>query len=235
MKGLWALATAVVFARGGSKGLPGKNLLEIAGTPLVGRAVEIAKATPGISRVMCSTDSAEIAAVALSFGAEIPFIRPARLAHDTSPELDSWKHFAQHLRSGGFGRDEIIVSLPATAPLRDVKDVTAALQKMDERSADLIVTYSESTSNPWFNMIQIHENHQVELVIPALHSSVSQRQAAPAVYNLVPVAYVTSIGYILATQALLNGVVEGVSVPRERSIDIDSELDYRIAKMLGED
>ena len=90
---------AFVFARGGSKGLPGKNLRQFAGKPLIAHAIEHALAVPRIDRVIVSTDSPDIASVARDFGAEVPFLRPADLAADDSPEWLSWRHALNFLQN----------------------------------------------------------------------------------------------------------------------------------------
>lgn len=225
-------ATAVIFARGGSKGLPGKNLKTLGGVPLIGHSINVAKRVASVSRIICSTDSKEIARAASLFGAEIPFLRPSKLASDTSPELNSWKHLAEFLRKTGSEPDEVFLSLPTTAPLREHADVERALDKLNSSDADIVVTYSEASNNPWFNMIVTSEAGLVEIANKPDGRSITHRQKAPTVYNLVPVAYATTLRYVLETNDLFAGIVRGVPVPRERAIDVDSSLDFQIAQFL---
>lgn len=125
------LCTGFVFARGGSKGYPGKNIRKLGGKPLLGRAIQIAQQSKWIDRVVVSTDSEEIAKVARHWGAEVPFLRPSELARDDSPELQAWQHALRYLKA----RDkaafpDIFVSLPAIAPFRSVNDIDECVSKL---------------------------------------------------------------------------------------------------------
>lgn len=222
----------VIFARGGSKGLPGKNLMEVGGVPLIGRSVSLAKSLKDVSRVVCSTDSQEIASVAASFGAEIPFMRPPELASDTSPELEAWKHAASFLLEDGHTRSDLFLSLPTTGPLRERVDVERVVSLAGTLKWDLVVTYSEASHNPWFNMIRTEPTGEVKIVNRSAGGLITHRQKAPRVYNLVPIAYATNFGYVLDTPDLFHGRVTGVEVPRERAVDIDTMLDLEICRFL---
>lgn len=224
--------SAVIFARGGSKGLPGKNLRKLGGEPLVARAIKLASSVPGVTAVFCSTDSPEIAEVAKQAGGTVPFLRPAHLASDTSPELDSWKHFAQFLVSTGHPLSETFLSLPATAPLREGRDVQTVLTRLATSRADLVVTYTEAVHNPWFNMVALDEVGELSVPLATEKVRPTRRQDAPEVFALVPVAYATTIGYVLEAEGIFSGRVAGVRVPRERAIDVDTEFDFKIAELL---
>jgi N-acylneuraminate cytidylyltransferase len=108
--------TAFVFARGGSKGLPDKNILEIGGAPLIAWSIKHAKSCSRIERVIVSTDSEKIKEIALEYGAEVPFMRPAELANDTASELDAWRHAIRELERIDGTYPEVMISLPATSP-----------------------------------------------------------------------------------------------------------------------
>lgn len=226
--------STVVFARGGSKGLPGKNLMSFRGVPLIAHTIRLAKTVPGITTIYCSTDSPEIAEIAENEGAKVPFLRPPSLATDTSPEIDSWKHFARYLLDRGMAPDGKFVSLPATAPLRNAEDVGLVLKKLSTGDADLVVTYAESPHNPWFNMVGISEDGALSIGLSEPGKKIVRRQDAPKLFALVPVAYGTSLEYVMRARGLFDGRVVGVQVPRERSIDIDSRLDFQIAECLEE-
>ena len=226
--------TAFIFARGGSKGLPGKNLLKIGGTSLIGHSILLAKSIGRIDRVICSTDSLEIASEAKAYGAEVPFMRPAHLATDTSPELDSWKHAVSFLLEDGHAREEIFISLPATAPLRKKEDVEKVISLTQSSNTDLVLTYSEASHNPWFNMVMENSEGYLNIVNRNGPKSVVRRQDAPEVYNLVPVAYGSTLGYIVDTDDLFAGHVRGTRVSRESAIDIDTSFDFVGASLLFE-
>lgn len=141
---------AFVFARGGSKGLPRKNLLPIAGLPLVAHSIRMAAALEEIDGIFVSTEDGEIAAVAREYGARV-IERPAELATDTAPEWLAWRHAVAWVEAelGPFAR---FLSLPATAPLRSAADVRGCLEALTA-STDLVLTMSAARRNPWFNMV----------------------------------------------------------------------------------
>lgn len=223
---------AGVFARGGSKGLPGKNLKELGGVPLVGHAVKVAIDIPGVKQVLCSTDSPEIAAAAERYGAHVPFLRPAELAGDTSPEWLSWQHLASYLVKSGASDDDLLVSLPATSPLRKSSDIVSAIEKHTTSGADVVVSYTAAQRSPWFNMVSQGSDGFLQTVLELSDQVFSRRQDAPEVYDLATVVYVTSLGFVLSARHLFDGNVAGVEVPSERAIDIDTQLDFDIAEFL---
>jgi CMP-N-acetylneuraminic acid synthetase len=221
---------AFVFARGGSKGLPGKNVKPLAGTPLIGHAVKTALATPGIARCIVSTDDPEIAETAKAFGAEIPFMRPAELATDRASEWLAWRHAISFLKDRGEPID-VFVSVPTTAPLRLPGDVAACLADFAKGGADIVVTVTEARRSPYFNMLTLAEDGTAALVIKP-EAEVVGRQAAPKVYDMTTVAYVADPAYILRAKGVLDGRVRAVIIPPERAVDIDTALDFRFAELL---
>lgn len=222
----------VVFARGGSKGVPNKNLRTIAGIPLIGYSLQTAQTVPQIDRVLCSTDSRKIAEIASEYGAEIPFIRPSHLASDTSPEWESWKHLADFLVQHGAQKSDLLVSLPPTAPLRAAQDVSAAIDKFAQGNADVVVSYTQAHRNPWFNMVIRRDDGILQVVMKSSTVRVTRRQDAPVVYDLATVVYVTTLGFALSSGSMSEGKVTGIEIPGERAIDIDTELDLEIAGFL---
>jgi CMP-N-acetylneuraminic acid synthetase len=220
-----------IFARGGSKGLPGKNLRLLAGVPLIGWSIRQALAVPRIRRLIVSTDSQEIASAALEFGAEVPFTRPQELAGDRSPEWAAWRHALEFLREEEGSLPEAMVSVPTTAPLRLPSDIERCLDLFGNGHADVVITVSEARGNPWFNMVAIEPDGNVQLVNrPAV--PISGRQQAPVVFDITPVAYVASPTFVLAHEGVFSGRVQAVTVPRERAIDIDTLFDFRLAEWL---
>ena len=221
---------AFVFARGGSKGLPKKNLLSIGGIPLVGHSICTAQRLKDVDKVFVSTDDAEIASTARSFGAEI-IPRPPELARDDSSEWLAWQHAASLVMRdhGDFSR---FVSLPTTAPLRSDEDVLACLEALTP-NWDLVMTMSQSRRSPWFNLVLEQPNGELRL-FDAKHDGVFRRQDAPLTFDLTTVAYAAWVPHILGSNSIWNGRVRGVSVPAERALDIDSHHDFQIAKWLLE-
>lgn len=222
---------AFIFARGGSKGLPGKNIRPLAGKPLIAWAIDHARAVSRIRRVIVSTDAPEIAEAARAFGAEVPFLRPDELARDDSPEWFAWRHALNFLKQDEGRLPDAMVSVPVTAPLRLPEDIENCLDRFVEGGADMVVTMAEAHRNPYFNMVKANPDGTVGLVIPPA-AGVTRRQDAPAVFDLTTVAYVADPGFVLTREGTFAGRVKAVQVPVERSIDIDTLLDFEIAELL---
>jgi len=224
-------AVGIIFARGGSKGLPGKNIRLLNGKALIGRAIEQAKSISRIRRVIVSTDCNKIAEVALNYGAEVPFMRPERLSQDDSSEWDAWRHALEYLSSNEGQMPEVMVSIPTTSPLREISDINKCLDEFEKGDADIVVTVTEATRNPWFNMVVNSDNGFVELVNkPA--DKISGRQYAPEVYDMTTVAYVASCKFIMEKSGIFSGKVRSIHIPVERSIDIDTLTDFEFASFL---
>ncbi len=223
---------AFIFARGGSKGLPKKNIRLLAGKPLIAYSIETAKKIPQISRIIVSTDDAEIAAVAKEMGAEVPFMRPKELATDTSPERLAWQHALREVGNTPTGGPcEIFLSLPCTAPLRHVTDVEKCLQVYKDNDCDAVVTSSMAQNHPMFSMLCENPHGEVSLVIPPTEL-IARRQDAPPVFDMTAVAYVVRPEFIFSDKPLLQGRVRQVVLPRERTVDIDYALDFAFAEFL---
>ena len=224
-------AVAFIFARGGSKGLPGKNIKMFAGKPLIAWAIEHAHTVEGIRRVIVSTNSEEIAAVASQYGAEVPFMRPSHLAKDDSPEWLSWRHALEFVRDDEGSFPSAMVSVPVTAPLRQPVDIERCLELFSKGDADVVITVTDAHRNPYFNMVTMQSNGSVGLVIPPT-SGISGRQGAPEVFDMTTVAYVADPEFVMTHESAFAGRVQAVHVPIERSIDIDTLLDFDLAEFL---
>ena len=226
-------AVAFIFARGGSKGLPGKNLRRFAGKPLIAWAIEHAHAAQGIRRVIVSTDSEEIAAVATHYGAEVPFMRPLHLAEDNSPEWLSWRHALDFIRSDEGSLPHAFVSVPVTAPLRKPADIERCLERFSIGDADVVITITEADRSPYFNMVREKSDGSMDLVIPP-KSEIVRRQDVPIAYEITTVAYVVNPEFVFSSDSIFKGRVHAIHIPKERAIDIDTLLDFRIAEYLKE-
>ena len=224
-------AVAFIFARGGSKGLPGKNIRLLAGKPLIAWSIEHARAVQRIERVIVSTDSQEIANVARKYGAEVPFIRPAELSSDTSPEWLAWRHALSHMRQTEGSMPDVMISIPTTAPLRLPLDLENCLDEYEKGNVDVVITVTDAQRSPYFNMVKENADGTVGLVIPP-QTKVTRRQDAPTVYDIATVAYVASPDFVMANQSAFEGRVRSVHVPVERAIDIDTLMDFEIAEIL---
>jgi len=224
-------AVAFIFARGGSKGLPGKNIRLLGNKPLIAWSIEHAINVKRIERVIVSTDSEEIAAVAMHHGAEVPFMRPVELAADDSPEWLAWRHGLNYLRESTGKLPEAMVSVPATAPLRLPIDIENCLDEYEKGAADMVITVTDAHRSPYFNMVKINADSTVGLVIPP-PSLIARRQDVPVVYDMATVCYVANPNFVMNHNATFEGRVKAVHVPAERAIDIDTLLDFQIADSL---
>jgi N,N'-diacetyl-8-epilegionaminate cytidylyltransferase len=223
---------ACIFARGGSKGVPRKNLRLLAGKPLVAHAIETARSSSLVGRVIVSTDDMEIAEVSKRHGAEVPFIRPAELATDRAPEWLAWKH-AIHCLTHGRQENEIsiLVSVPPTSPLRSVQDIDACIRTLQATDADVVITVKNAARNPYYNMVTLDDSGNARIVMKA-PGALHGRQDAPVVYDVTTVAYAARSDYVVRSQSMFEGRVKAVVVPEERALDIDSELDMKFAEFM---
>ncbi len=219
---------AFVFARGGSKGVPQKNLRKVGGLSLLAHSIQCAKSVSEINRVMVSTDDPKIAEEAEQCGAEVPFLRPAELARDDSPERAAWCHALQSCQELGINV-ECFVSLPTTAPLRAREDVLQALALWREQQADLVVSVTAARRSPYFNMVTMDHSGKASLVIP---SEVSRRQDAPRVYDMTTAVYVARPEFVRSHRGFWEGKTFAIEIPEARAMDIDTELDLEIAEFL---
>jgi len=219
---------AFIFARGGSKGVLGKNIKEICGKPLIAYSIEIAQGIEDIEKIFVSTEDTEIATVAKKFGADI-IMRPQALAQDDSPELLAWKHAIKWLEEKG-EKFDVFISLPTTSPLRNKKDVTQCLASFCGK-VDMVVGITKAARSPWFNMVRRNNSGFLDLLMKN-DTCYTRRQETPAIFDLTTVAYVSRPGFIKNATGVLDGKVKGVEIPAERALDIDTELDFGIAEFL---
>ena len=218
---------ATICARGGSVGVPRKNVRPLMGRPLIAHTIEQALSTRAIDAVYVSTDDPEIAEVAAAHGAQVPFLRPAELSTGTAPKIPVIQHLCDWVAShhGPFDR---IVDLDPTSPLRTLADIEACLSLLDAQT-DTVITAFEAEKNPYFNMVEHKADGNIGLVC-AGSGGVVARQLAPHVFSMNASIYVWHAHTL--SKGLWNGRVKMHVMPRERSIDIDSPLDFRIVEML---
>jgi CMP-N-acetylneuraminic acid synthetase len=224
-------AIAFIFARGGSKGLPKKNIRCLAGKPLIAWSIEHACAVKRIQRVIVSTDSQEIAAVARDFGADVPFLRPAELSRDQSPEWLAWRQALNYVQESTGELPHVMLSIPTTAPLRISLDIENCLDEYEKGDADMVITITESHRSPYFNMVKLGPDGTIGLVNPP-PLGIARRQDSPAVYDMTTVCYVANPQFVMTHNGVFEGRVKAVHVPAERAIDIDTLLDFQIAEFL---
>lgn len=220
---------ATICARGGSKGLPGKNLRPLAGIPLIAHTIVFASAHPAIDAVHVSTDDEEIARVARAAGAEVRGLRPAELARDDTPKLPVIEHLLNCLEAEG-ERFDRVVDLQPTSPLRLPEDLDGCLARFasDDRP-DLVLSVFDSGFNPWFNLVEERPDGSVTI---AKGSGATARQAAPRVWALNGSIYVWRREALTtaARDGLWSVRVAAYPMPASRSVDIDTLDDFELAE-----
>lgn len=220
---------ATICARGGSVGVPRKNIRQLHGKPLIVHTIEQALACSFVDRVVVSTDDIEIASVAQAAGAHVPFLRPAELATSSAPKIPVIEHLVQQIELAGV-RVSKVVDLDPTSPLRSVEDIAACYQLLDDRT-DVVITAYEAEKNPYFNMVEQKDDGRIRLVKES-DGLIAGRQLAPKVYSMNASIYVWRRESL--SKGLWAGEVKLHVMPRERSIDIDAEIDFRFVELLME-
>ncbi len=210
------------------QGVPGKNIRVFCGKPLIAWTIEQALASAAADRVYVSTDSEDIAQVARTFGALVPFLRPAHLATATAGKLPVILHLVEWVEAHD-GPVERVIDLDPTSPLRDVDDIQACAAMLDAET-DVVITGYDSDKNPYFNMVERKASGFYERVCKP-EAEVLGRQAAPAVYAMNASIYAWHRAS-LATSLWDAPRIRLHEMPRERSIDIDHPIDFDLVELL---
>lgn len=210
---------ALITARGGSKGLPRKNLLQAAGLPLIGWTIRAAQQSQVIDRLVLSSDDREIMDVARELGCDVPFCRPAALASDMSSSMDVIIHALDQLP----GYDYLVLLQP-TSPLRNGSDIAAAVELLQKYDVPSCVSVCEAEQSPYL-MYQIGDDERLASLLPSLKTSY-RRQDLPPVYILNGAVYVARINWLRETRSFLSPETIAYRMPTERSIDIDTVDDF---------
>lgn len=222
------MAVCVIGARGGSKGLSGKNVKELLGKPLIAWSIEQAQSCPYIDEVYVSTDCEVIARIAMDYGAKVPALRPVELANDSAGKWEVWKQFVNQMVDLSLSDSDFIVDLDCTSPLRDVEDISNAIEKYRESSVDAVFSVCEARKNPYFNLVE-ESNGRLE-ISKRLEGRIVRRQDAPKVYEHVASIYVLGVGYLRTGNNLLSGAAIGYDIGPEKSFDVDSQLDFELVE-----
>lgn len=225
-----ALRLCTVCARGGSRGVPGKNLRELAGRPLVARSVDHALASGMFDVVAVSSDDQGILDCAIAAGAHEAVERPEELATDDVPRVAAIVHAVRTVEQRRATRFDVVVELPPTSPLRSPGDVVAVVELLETSGAPNVVTTTPAARNPYYNVLE-RRGEGVALV-KELDAAVSSRQLAPECFDMNDAAWAWRRDDLLSRPATLYPATAMHVMPAERSVDIDSELDLRIAELL---
>ena len=225
---------ATICCRGGSKGVPGKNIRFLSGKPLIAYTIACAKASSLIDDLIISTDDLEIANIAKGFGASVPFMRPVDLASDTASKWPVFIHAVEAYENLTGKTVDYLVDLDVTVPLKTAQDIDGAIQlALQNPNADVIITGYEPERNPYFNMMEIGENGYAEIVKKG-SKPIVRRQDAPPVYSLTPAAYVVKKSALYEFEHWSKARCKIHPIPRDRAVDIDTEIDFKMVEFLME-
>lgn len=221
---------AIIPARGGSKGLPGKNIKILCGKPLIAYTIEQSKACSYIDKTIVSTDDWGIAEIAKKYGAEIPFMRPAKLANDTASTIDLITHATNWLKKHENYQPEYILLLQPTSPLRTIKDIEGAIQTFKNGNARAVVSVCETDHHPWWSNTLPEDGNMNHFLRPEIHNK--QRQEFPIFYRLNGAIYLADTDYLHEHKSFFGPDTVAYKMSRNGSVDIDSELDFKLAGLL---
>lgn len=219
---------ATICARGGSVGVPRKNIKELNGKPLICYSIEQAKQCDFINEVYVSTDDEAIATIAQQAGALVPFMRPKTLADDKTSKLDVIQHLVEQIETN-HQKIDVIIDLDVTSPLREVNDIRNCFRLLTP-DVDLVITGYLSNKNPYFNMVELDAGGFVNL---SKRSEVlyTSRQTTPKVYAMNASIYIWQ-RHALNNSLWVNQHIKLYEMPEERSVDIDTPLDWKLVQLL---
>lgn len=220
-----------ITVRAGSKGVPGKNLRVVAGRPLFGHSVAQAVATGLFDEVVVSSDSEEILALAPTFGATGVVRRPAEMATDTAGKVPAIAHAVRSTEERTGQLYEVCVDLDATSPLRTVEDIRAAVEMFEAGEVESLITGAEARRNPYFNLVEEQPDGTVA-VSKKPDDAVLRRQDAPRCFDMNGSIYVWRRESLLEDQVVFFPSTILYEMPSDRSIDVDSEFDFRVVEWL---
>ena len=219
-----------ICARAGSKGVTNKNLRLINGLPLIAYSLQQAVETKLFSQISVSSDSSEIRTTAMAHGATFVVDRPTQMASDTAPKLPAIRHCVETTEKE-FGQFDIIIDLDATAPLRIAADIIGSLKLLTATNADNVITGTPAHRSPYFNLVEQDENGIVQLSKP-LKDAVTRRQDSPKCFDMNASIYVWRRDALLNNPSLFVSSTRLFEMPRERSLDIDSEADFEMVEWM---
>jgi CMP-N,N'-diacetyllegionaminic acid synthase len=223
------VVVCVIPARGGSKGLPGKNIKNFCGKPLIAYTIEQAIQSEYVDRIIVSTEAEEIAQISLEYGAEVPFMRPMDLAGDSIATVDVLLHAINWLEEADRYEFDILLLLHTTTPLRSVEDIDKSIDLLVEEKADNVFSVAEAHRNPYFNMVEINNSGYAGLV---KQGNFTTRQEAPMIYDMNASIYVWWKELLKEKKKIFLDKTKIYVMPKERSIDIDDNIDFKIAEII---
>jgi CMP-N,N'-diacetyllegionaminic acid synthase len=223
----------LITARGGSRGVPRKNIKPLAGKPLIAWTIEVGLQCQALSRVIVSTDDAEIARVSLEWGAEVPFMRPSEWAQNDSPPILVAQHAIRWLEEYNNTRPDYIMLLQPTSPLRSAEDIDAAVQISEAHKAVAVVSVCETSHHPYLSKRILEDGTLADFVSSDI--AYFRRQDLPPAYVLNGAVYLNRRESLLRDRTFFPQGTYAYIMPPERSLDIDSLWDFYLAELIMRD
>ena len=222
---------AIIPARGGSKGIPRKNIKLLAGKPLIFWSIDAVLKAKGINRILVSTDDEEIAAEAIRYGVQVPFLRPKEFARDESPQYETVLHALDWLEQNEKYVPDYTLLLQPTSPLRSSEDIGNAISIVNDLKPNAVVGVTEAKNHPYF-IKRINEKGILESYSNNIFPKYFRRQDMPTAYVINGAIYINEINHFKKTKEFIpEGTIPLIMSPK-CSVDIDSEFDFRIAESM---
>jgi len=223
-----------ICARGGSKGVPGKNTMNIGGKPLIAHTIFQALKSSLTDDVVVSSDSEDILRISKYFDAPFTVRRPPELAIDSADKLEAIRHAVNLMESNLKKNYDIIIDLDPTSPLRNVEDIIAAFNLFKYSDAENLISASPARRSPYFNLVEVATSGYAKLSKPS-GNRVIRRQESPKCYDMNASIYIWKRNFLMENKVVFGDKTILFEMPEERSIDLDSPLDLSIIKMLMEE
>ena len=220
-----------ICARGGSRGVKNKNLRLLAGKPLIAHTLEQARSSGLFDLIAVSSDSPEILETARAHGAGLMVARPPELATDAAAKLPAIRHCVERAEKTAANRFDVVVDLDATSPLRLAQDIRGAIELLETRGVSNVITGAPARRSPYFNLVELGENGVVHLSKPPAKAIV-RRQDSPQCYDMNASIYVWRRDALFEHSTVFAPDTLLFVMPEERSVDIDSELDFEIVELM---
>jgi CMP-N,N'-diacetyllegionaminic acid synthase len=220
-----------ICARGGSKGLPGKNIRPIGGKPLIAHTLLQAQSSGLFEAVAVSSDSKEILSISEEFGADYCIFRPQELASDQAPKLPAIQHCVNEVETMSGNNFDVIVDLDVTSPLRLTKDIEGAVRLLEDENVSNVITGCPARRSPYFNLVERNVKGYVHLS-KTPEQNIVRRQDSPECFDMNASVYVWKREVLIDSESIFNADTLIFVMPEERSIDIDHEWEFEYVEFL---
>ena len=220
-----------ICARGGSKGVPNKNIRQMVGKPLIGHSILQAQSSGLFEAIAVSSDSMKILDISKKFGADYSILRPPELASDSAPKLPAIQHCVNEVETLSGENFDVIVDLDVTSPLRITKDIEGAVKLLEDKNVSNVITGCPARRSPYFNLVERDEMGYARLSKPP-EKTITCRQDAPECFDMNASIYVWNRAGLIGSKSIFNADTLLFVMPEERSIDVDHEWEFEYVEFL---